>query len=99
MKDHVVTVIFKCKPEKAQLMETSIKGVYQASLHEKGCQEYRWYKSTLNETDYLLFMTWASEDCFVAHVNSPHIQQVEEELKDILRAPAPELLWEFKDSE
>jgi quinol monooxygenase YgiN len=95
MNRYTVTVIFKTTPEHVSTMESIIEGVYTPSLREHGCEEYRWYHSQTNPGHYLLFMTWARKEDFVAHVNSPHVQEAEKRLALILKSPAPELIWEL----
>ena len=95
MNNHTVSVIFKTTPDNIPAMKEIITGVYSPSLKEHGCKEYRWYHSQTHPGDFLLFMTWNCKDDFVAHVNSPHVQEAERRLASILLSPAPELIWEY----
>jgi quinol monooxygenase YgiN len=50
-----------------------------------------------NPNEFLLFMTWDTEDAFKAHVNTPHVQKAEADFvsQGILIKEAPESYWEY----
>jgi len=95
MEGYCVTCVFEMLPEIVGEMKGIIDSVYEKSLQEKGCLEYRWYQSEMNPADFLLFMTWASKEAFQDHVKSKHVSDVEEKLKGMLRKPYQDLGWRF----
>jgi quinol monooxygenase YgiN len=99
MEGFCVTCVFNLKPEVADRMNGIIDSVYEKSLKERGCLEYRWYKSATNSSDFLLFMTWESESAFQEHVKTKHVSDVEEELKEVLQKPYQDMGWRFLDPE
>lgn len=99
MEGFCVTCVFNLKPEVAGRMNGIIDSVYGKSLKEKGCLEYRWYKSETNLSDFLLFMTWESESAFQEHVKTKHVSDAEEELKEVLQKPYQDMGWRFLDPE
>ena len=95
MEGYCVTCVFEMKPEIVGEMKGIIDSVYEKSLQENGCLEYRWYQSEMNPADFLLFMTWESKEDFQEHVRSEHVSAVEEKLKVMLRKPYQDLGWRF----
>lgn len=95
MEGYCVTCVFRLSPGTVEKMEGIIDSVYEKSLKEKGCREYRWYQSEENPADFLLFMTWESKEAFEAHVKTEHVSNAEEELKEMLRKPYQDLGWKF----
>jgi quinol monooxygenase YgiN len=95
MKGYCVTCVFNGNPETVAKMEAIIGSVYEKSLQEKGCLEYRWYQSHKNPDDFLLFMTWESQEAFEEHVKTEHVSHAEDELKGILKKPYQDIGWRF----
>ena len=95
MKGYCVTCVFDVKPEIVGEMRGIIDSVYEKSLKEKGCLEYRWYQSDRNPADFLLFMTWESKEAFHEHIKTTHVSAAEEKLKGILRKPYQDIGWTF----
>ena len=95
MIGYCVTCVFYGNPETVEKMKAIIDSVYEESLKEKGCLEYRWYQSDKNPADFLLFMTWESKEAFEEHVRTEHVSDAEKELKGILRKPYEDIGWKF----
>jgi quinol monooxygenase YgiN len=110
MNGYAVTVIFEASSDKIKEMQAVITDVYLPSIRESGMREYRWYRSHQSPNDtfgltprstrpneFLLFMTWDTEDAFKAHVNTPHVQQAEADFvsQGILIKEAPESYWQY----
>ena len=97
MDGYTVTVIFEANSNKIKKMQAVVGDVYLPSIREPGMREYRWYRSSQNPNQFLLFMTWDSEEAFKAHVNTPHVQKAEADFvsKGILIKVAPESYWQY----
>ena len=97
MDGYAVTVIFEANSDKVKEMQAVVTDVYLPSIHESGMREYRWYRSHQNPNNFLLFMTWDTEEAFKAHVNTPHVQKAEADFvsKGILIKEAPESYWQY----
>jgi len=97
MDGYAVTVIFEANSDKVKEMQAVVTDVYLPSIRESGMREYRWYRSHQNPNNFLLFMTWDTEEAFKAHVNTPHIQKAEADFvsKSILIKEAPESFWQY----
>lgn len=97
MDGYAVTVVFEVNNDKVREMQDVVTNVYLPSIREAGMREYRWYRSRQNGNNFLLFMTWDSEEAFKAHVNSEHIQKAESDFvaKGILIREAPEKYWQY----
>ncbi len=95
MKGFCVTCVFNLKPEVADRMNGIIDSVYEKSLKEKGCLEYRWYQSETNSADFLLYMTWESEKAFQKHLKTKHVSDAEEKLKEVCQKPYHDMGWRF----
>ena len=95
MKGYCVTCVFHVNAESVEKMKAVIDSVYEKSLKEKGCLEYRWYQSENDPADFLLFMTWVSKEAFEKHVKTEHVSNADEELKEMLRKPYQDIGWIF----
>lgn len=53
------------------------------SLRDKGCIDYDFFASKINNDRYLIYETWESEDDLKLHMESEHFRRIVPELEKL----------------
>ena len=86
----VVLATAKAKPGKESDLEQALRDVAAPTLAQRGCLEFRLYRSAQDPSAITAFERWSSEEDHQRHLQSVHVRTLLTRFEGILAAP-PEI--------
>ena len=96
MPENKVTVIarFVAKPETATELRKELLGVISPTRAEEGCINYDLHRDPNDPTRFMFHETWISKKALDQHLNTPHLQALQEKTEKLLAEPLDMTLWQ-----
>ena len=88
----VMNNALKVKPEYVSAYKVSLEKCREASLLEETCIDYELFQSCIDSTEFILFERWANKPGHVAHLQTAHYLQKEEEIRVMKDTPTKKSL-------
>jgi quinol monooxygenase YgiN len=89
MADLQVVGVLTAKPGSEKLVGEALSALVEPTRAEAGCTSYELFVSVVDEATFITVETWSSQDDLDAHMQTPHVQQVQSVAGDHLaQAPA-----------
>jgi len=102
MSTNVVTVLaqLKVKPAHADRARQVLQAALAPTRQEPGCLAYDLHQSTTDQTEFMFYETWASQEALDAHATSTaeHRLTLRRELADVLEERTRLTYWRRVDS-
>lgn len=75
------------RPERLEETRKLLFAVLESSRDETGCVEYELFQSLEDPLEFTLISEWVSNDAFIAHLASPHMQAGARQVNALFTAP------------
>ena len=79
---HVVAL-----PGKQEEVKLALIDLVEPTRREEGCLVYELQQNQVDSTDFVFIEEWESETLLNAHLESPHMNEVDAKLDGLLAAP------------
>lgn len=91
-----IHALIKAKEGKEERIRQALLAMLEPTRAEAGCEAYILHRSKEDSTAFLFYETWASQEAFQAHLETPHFKNlVATAEKDGLFAEPPQITqWE-----
>src|SRR5688572_26985691 len=86
-KPFTMLVRIAVKEGTAEKLEAAVKPAVAASIKDKGCLHYAVYREVGGPNRYLVYERWQDFDSLAAHLETPHIRELLDSVRDLLAAP------------
>lgn len=77
MSERSLTIIarFLVKPEKLELVKSSLLSIIEPTRAEEGCIQYDLHQDNENPNIFLFFELWENRELWQNHINNTHIKE------------------------
>ena len=93
----VIVAQMKAKDDEAEELKRKLISLVGETEPEEGCINFNLHRAVGDETLFMLYENWASEEDMDAHLEMSHIKSFMEKIKDLLAEPPEITLWEMID--
>jgi quinol monooxygenase YgiN len=91
-----VTVVatFRARPGKEAELRASLGGLLAPTRKESGCLNYDLHSSADDPAKFLFHENWASKAHLDAHLQSRHLKELVQRVKELCTEPPQVTLWQ-----
>ena len=83
----VMNNALKVKPEYVSAYKVALEICREGSLKEETCLDYELFQSCIDSTEFILYERWANKPGHVAHLQTAHYLQKEEDIRIMKNTP------------